>query len=152
MLIRLENGAPVEHPVSDYNFRALYPAVSFPRYLKPADVEPFGFGLYEYSQQPELAKYQKMVEGVPVLKDDGTWYQQWDVVEMSAEEKAQADVEQAALMRSFRTNKLTASDWTQIADSGVDASTWQGYRQSLRDLPTQSGFPWEVSWPEPPSV
>lgn len=151
MLIRLENGVPVEHPVDDYNFRALFPAVSFPRYLTPADVEPFGYGMYEYSQQPELRKYQKMVEGVPVKKDDGMWYQQWEVVEMNAEEKVEADKAQGAYVRAVRSAKLTASDWTQLPDSPVDGSAWLSYRQALRDIPAQAGFPWDVVWPEEPA-
>ena len=27
---------------------------------------------------------------------------------------------------------------------------WQTYRQALRDVPTQEGFPWSVTWPEQP--
>lgn len=151
MLIRLENGVPVEHPVDDYNFRALFPAVSFPRYLTPADVEPFGYGMYEYSQYPELGRYQKAIEGAPVKKDDGMWYQQWNTVEMSAEEKAEADKKQADLMRAHRSARLAKSDWTQLADSPVDGANWLSYRQALRDVPSQAGFPWEITWPEEPA-
>jgi len=151
MLIHLENGAPVEHPVDDYNFRALFPAVSFPRYLTPADVEPFGYGMYEYSQYPELGKYQKAIEGAPVKKDDGMWYQQWNVVEMSAQEKLQVDQEKAATVRNTRSFKLSQCDWTQLPDSPVDGTAWLSYRQALRDVPSQTGFPWDVVWPEEPS-
>jgi hypothetical protein len=28
---------------------------------------------------------------------------------------------------------------------------WAVYRQALRDIPEQPGFPWEVEWPVPPS-
>lgn len=151
MLIRLENGVPVEHPVDEYNFRGLYPGVSFPRYLTPDDVEGFGFGMYEFSQIPEAPKYKKVVEGTPVKKDNGVWYQQWEIVDMNEEEKAAADEEQASLVRAIRNDKLWRSDWTQLADSPVDGAAWLSYRQALRDVSSQAGFPWEVIWPEEPA-
>ena len=60
-----------------------------------------------------------------------------------------SDAEQAKNVRQTRDQKLKDLDWTQGKDipdavSGPAAVT----RQSLRDLPTQSGFPWEVTWPD----
>jgi hypothetical protein len=151
MLIRLENGIPTGHPVDDYNFRTLHPGVSFPRYLSPDDVEPLGFGLYEFSQIPETPKYKKVVEETPVKKENGIWCQQWNVVDMNAEEKLTADAARAEEVRLERSSELAASDWTQLPDSPVNSAAWLVYRQELRDVPAQSGFPWEVSWPEPPA-
>jgi hypothetical protein len=45
---------------------------------------------------------------------------------------------------------LKESDWTQVADAPVDQSAWADYRQALRDVPQQSGFPQEVVWPTKP--
>lgn len=53
-------------------------------------------------------------------------------------------------IRSERGNLLIASDWTQVADAPVDKAAWATYRQALRDVPTQAGFPWEVTWPTQP--
>lgn len=53
-------------------------------------------------------------------------------------------------IRSLRDAKLTKSDWTQVADAPVDKTAWATYRQSLRDVPSQSGFPNEVTWPTEP--
>ena len=58
-----------------------------------------------------------------------------------------------ASARATRDQKLTASDWTQMADSPLsdsDKTAWAVYRQSLRDLPTASGFPHTMTWPEEP--
>jgi hypothetical protein len=151
MLIRLENGIPTGHPVDDYNFRTLHPGVSFPRYLSPDDVEPLGFGLYEFSQIPEAPKYKKVVEETPVKKENGIWYQQWNVVDMNAEEKTEADEEQASLVRFERSFRLKKSDWTQLPDSPVDSAAWLTYRQALRDVPDQAGFPWDIVWPTEPA-
>jgi len=46
---------------------------------------------------------------------------------------------------------LKESDWTQVADAPVDQSAWADYRQALRDVPQQEGFPQEVVWPNPPA-
>lgn len=58
--------------------------------------------------------------------------------------------EKAAAIRAQRNWRLSSSDWTQIADSPVDAAAWAAYRQALRDVPQQAGFPETVVWPEPP--
>ena len=50
-----------------------------------------------------------------------------------------------------RNMRLIQTDWTQNAD--VPESTrlkWIPYRQALRDIPQQPGFPYHVDWPTPP--
>lgn len=54
------------------------------------------------------------------------------------------------LVRAERYELLETSDWTQVNDSPVDKSAWATYRQLLRDVPQQSGFPNTISWPEKP--
>ena len=56
----------------------------------------------------------------------------------------------AALARAERNARLSASDWTQLADAPVDKAAWAAYRQALRDIPQQEGFPENVQWPEQP--
>jgi hypothetical protein len=70
--------------------------------------------------------------------------------EQEAEYKAMKDAEQAASVRQQRTEKLKDSDWTQIADSTADKALWATYRQALRDVTSQAGFPWTIEWPEQP--
>jgi hypothetical protein len=62
----------------------------------------------------------------------------------SAAEKASAGT------RAERDRLLAASDWTQVKDATVDQAAWAAYRQALRDLPQQSGFPQNVVWPSKP--
>jgi hypothetical protein len=47
-------------------------------------------------------------------------------------------------------DQLAASDWTQVADTPVDRAAWATYRQALRDVPDQTGFPDAVAWPVAP--
>ena len=60
------------------------------------------------------------------------------------------DEEVAGQVRAERNGLLTASDWTQVADAPVDKAAWATYRQALRDVTTQAGFPWTIEWPEQP--
>ena len=57
---------------------------------------------------------------------------------------------QAQRVRVQRAALLQASDWTQLDDSPVDKHIWANYRQELRDIPQQPGFPWEINWPKQP--
>lgn len=56
-----------------------------------------------------------------------------------------------AEVRKERDTLLVSSDWTQVLDAPVDQTAWATYRQSLRDIPDQAGFPDTVTWPTPPS-
>jgi hypothetical protein len=63
---------------------------------------------------------------------------------------AKAAEKKSAQARSERDQLLSASDWTQVADAPVDQAAWATYRQSLRDIPQQAGFPSNVTWPSKP--
>jgi hypothetical protein len=54
-------------------------------------------------------------------------------------------------VRTERDRLLAASDWTQVADAPVDQAAWAEYRQALRDVPEQAGFPENVVWPTKPN-
>lgn len=76
----------------------------------------------------------------------------WDVIngEFVDNRPAQALVDDSLLIRLKRNGLLAASDWTQLTDAPVDRATWATYRQALRDLPQQAGFPSNVQWPVEP--
>jgi hypothetical protein len=53
-------------------------------------------------------------------------------------------------VRQERNARLTASDWTQVADAPVDKAAWAAYRQSLRDLPSVYSGEGAIPWPVAP--
>ena len=56
-------------------------------------------------------------------------------------------------VRHDRNSRLTQCDWTQVDDTPLDnvaKAKWAAYRQALRDVPDQPGFPFNVVWPEQP--
>jgi hypothetical protein len=53
-----------------------------------------------------------------------------------------------------RNQLLSASDWTQIPGNPLTTeqqTAWATYRQELRDITAQSGYPFNVIWPTPPT-
>jgi hypothetical protein len=59
----------------------------------------------------------------------------------------------AANARIVRNRLLAATDWTQVRDVPIDATVsyaFAVYRQELRDVPQQPGFPMEINWPVAP--
>lgn len=52
-----------------------------------------------------------------------------------------------------RSKLLSESDWTQLTDIPlVTKSLWQPYRQALRDITEQRGYPINVIWPIKPNT
>ena len=80
----------------------------------------------------------------------GSWYTKYSVADMGADAIAAKDAEQAKSVREQRSAKLAESDWTQLTDAPINSALWAVYRQQLRDVPSQAGFPWEINWPTQP--
>lgn len=62
-------------------------------------------------------------------------------------------VDEIAEVRAIRDMLLADSDWTQVLDCPIDEADialWRIYRQALRDVPQQDGFPHSVEWPGKP--
>ena len=167
MEIRIRDTGEV---VTESQFRAAHKNTSLPRQLSEqvlndlgADVvfegpQASGGDHYQYSQRQGVEQingkwYTKYVLG-PIFTDneDATAAQQ------EAAYKAQKDAEQAAAIRAERDRRLAECDWVTI--KAIDASmdgfgiqlpkVWMDYRQALRDVTAQAGFPWNVTWPVQP--
>ena len=93
-----------------------------------------------------MARFRATAEGnIPFTPEEEA--------ERDAEEAAWAAGENdrlAAAAREKRNALLAECDWTQVADAPVDKAAWASYRQALRDVPSQPGFPYNVIWPEVP--
>jgi hypothetical protein len=68
----------------------------------------------------------------------------------AAPEQTASEEELSVSARSRRDVLLRDSDWAVSTDAPTDKAAWQTYRQALRDVPQQEGFPQEVTWPEKP--
>jgi hypothetical protein len=113
-----------------------------------------GGTIYQYSQASGVEQidgkwYTKHILG-PVFIDTTVEGVTTTAAEHEAAYKAIKDAEQAKSVRQSRSDKLADCDWTQVADAPVDKAVWATYRQALRDITTQDGFPWSVTWPDAP--
>jgi hypothetical protein len=163
MQIRIRESGAVMY---EGEFRALFPNTSMPQQLSEELLNSFGADVvFEGAQATGGTVYQySQASGVEEI--DGKWYTKYilgpvfldqvvDGVTTTAAEqedayKAQKDAEQAKNVRATRDAKLAECDWTQVADAPVDKAVWATYRQALRDVTAQEGFPWTVTYPEQP--
>jgi hypothetical protein len=151
MHVKVTDGAVEAFP---YGLRELMrdnPNTSFPEGV--GDEFLVQYGIYPVTPaeipQPFDNVNQNCAVANPVLVD-GTWTQSWLITEASDAEKAQRLGDLAQNARANRDNLLQMSDWTQVADTPVDKAPWAAYRQELRDITTQSGFPRTIVWPVSP--
>jgi hypothetical protein len=150
MYILAPNQVAKTYPYTIGELRRDNPNTSFPK--KPTEATLASWGVYPVATtaQPAFSHAtQNLIEGDPVLVD-GQWKQTWVVTDATPEQVTQRSEQQADDMRNKRNALLANSDWTQIADAPVDATAWATYRQALRDITTQVGFPNEVIWPVEP--
>jgi hypothetical protein len=134
-----------EYPVYLSDIKNQYPYTSFPSEL--ADFHPY----YVVHEQPfpQVDQYHKVIEIFPII-ENGIWIQQYSVVALSEEELSSMVKARAIPLRARRNQLLSQSDWTQVLDAPVDKAAWATYRQALRDVTQQTGFPLEVTWPQQP--
>jgi len=145
MQIRIQSTGAV---VYEGEFRALFPSTSLPQQLTEALINELGGDVVFEGQQASPTRYQTaFADGVEQV--DGKWYTKYSVAEMSAEAIATKDAEQSTSVRKQRDDKLAATDWRYRRDQ-TTTQAWDDYCQALRDVPSQSGFPWEVTWPTQP--
>ena len=149
LFIKLENNLPTGHPIKEENFRQLFPQVSFPRFYTADAVEPYGYGIYDFSAAPKATGYTKYIEVQPVKNESGVWVQAWVLVDMTDEEKQEYDVKICNKVRKERNDKLAETDWTALTDVTMPPEITT-YRQALRDITDHANFPHlqDSDWPE----
>ena len=70
----------------------------------------------------------------------------WTITEATSDDLVLLTATEARLMRDERNTRLGATDWVGASDINM-SSEYTIYRQSLRDVPTQTGFPYSITWP-----
>lgn len=148
MQIRIRQTGAVMY---EAEFRAYQKANGGPTWAATTEevLEALGADVVFEGPQAQPTRYQVAFrDGVEQV--EGKWYTKYSVADMDAEAIAAKDAEQAKSVRNSRTQMLKDSDWTQVADAPVDQAAWAAYRQALRDITAQAGFPWTVDWPIAP--
>jgi hypothetical protein len=144
MHIKLTNGQPEKYSIGQ--LRRDNPNTSFPK--NPTDQLLAEWGVYPYTS-PDRPEYdplvQRCVEG-DFAEVSGAWLLPW-VVENKPQEDAERNV------RNRRDSLLSETDWVVVmhTEKGTNIPLeWELYRQQLRDITGQEGFPYSVDWPTKP--
>jgi Phage tail assembly chaperone protein len=113
-----------------------------------------GSVVVEVTEEPDPTDFDLtkkiQISTTPVLKNT-KWVLEKTIVSKTSQELQQDTLIKSIEIRTARNNLLQSCDWTQLADAtDFTKAAWKNYRQQLRDLPDQAGFPWTVTWPDFP--
>ncbi len=138
--------------VSQGEFRSRNKGTSFPKVWTPELVDELGMDPVFETPAPEITVYQTAFkDGVEQVADKWVW--KWAVSDMDDEAKATKDAEAAKAVRAQRDRLIAETDWIVIKNLELNQNVpgiWEVYRQNLRDVPSQAGFPHNVTWPVKP--
>lgn len=138
--------------LSQGQVRSMYPNTSFPKTWGQELIEELGLDLVYETPKPNITIYQKATQS-GVEQVNGKWVWKWIVSEMSDSEKEKFDSEAAQQVRATRDSRLAETDWIVIKNLELNQNVpgvWEVYRQALRDITKQIGFPHNVTWPVKP--
>lgn len=134
--------------MTESEFRSLHPNTSFPPQLTVELLDSFGADPVLNGPQAQPTRYQVAFrDGVEEI--NGQWFTKFSVTDMDADAIAALDASQAASIRADRNRRLSETDWRFRSDM-TPSQAWIDYCQALRDVPSQAGFPWDVTWPVEP--
>lgn len=149
MYAKIQDQTVVKYPYTFLDMRMDNPLTSFPESPTEESLREFNVVVVQPVGKPIVDYLHSATEDVPTILN-GTWTQVWVVSDATAAEIADRTEERATSVRFARNAALTNSDWTQVADAPVDKAIWAEYRQQLRDVTAQQGFPFSVVWPVQP--
>ena len=143
MYVRIENGAVAEFPYLLGKLKQDNPNTSFPASIPEETLNSYGvYTVTEVTKPTCNYATHEVVENDPVLTD-GVWTQSWSV------NQRPTDVA-SGYIRNERNQRLADTDHHALSDTGAMTTEMSTYRQALRDITSQSGFPFNVTWPTKP--
>jgi hypothetical protein len=86
---------------------------------------------------------QFLVRDLAPALTDGAWVIGYTVENIPIEDAVRN-------VRQRREGLIQKTDWMALSDSPDMTESWKEYRQALRDITSQSSFPYSVEWPTKP--
>lgn len=139
MFIRITNGNPTPYTIGQ--LRRDNPQTSFPKDIPAEILVSFDVYPVKATPPPQIDNNTHLLTQDVQLIDD-EWRRVWQEVELP-----QDQVEDN--IREHRDGLLQETDWMALSDNTMTPE-WATYRQSLRDITSQDGFPNTVTWPVAP--
>lgn len=141
MFVKLTNGNASKYPYTLGDLRRDNPQTSFPKQVPTTTLEAYGVYPVQQMNPPAFDnKTHQRVESVQQV--NGVWTQHWEVSPLPYEQACER-------VRIHRDNLLRQTDWMALSDVAM-APNMATYRQALRDITAQQGFPHSVEWPVKP--
>jgi hypothetical protein len=142
MYVKLtSSGQPNQFPYTLGNLRRDNSQTSFPKNIPDELLAEYNVYPVKTSNAPDFdSKTHNVKQSVELV--DGSWAQVWSIVQID-EQVATNNV------RAHRNRLISDTDWMALTDNTMPPE-WASYRQALRDLTSQDGFPFAVAWPEKP--
>lgn len=147
MYAKIENNQVVEWPIM--NLRQRLPEMSLPEVLTEGNL-PDTFVIVHNVVPNYNPSTEKLVQYEKPIFQNNRWEYGYTVVDLDPQELETQTAALADLVRQQRIQLLAESDWTQVADAPVDKAAWATYRQQLREVTNQPGFPTNLEWPTKP--
>ena len=145
LLVKASNNTVEQYPYSLGLLRKDNPNTSFPK--KPSASDMAAFGVHPVTEvTPSLGDGQKLVKTWTPTLSGSDWVLAHQAVDLTVEEVTAATAVVAANVREARDKLLAKTDWTSASDLTM-SSAMTTYRQALRDVPAQAGFPDTITWP-----
>jgi hypothetical protein len=143
-------GGQTTYPYSIGQLRNDNPNVSFPKSVPDATLAAYGVYSVTVLDAPayDVSK-QRIEQDAQPTENNGQWELRWSVVKLTAEELAAKVAAVKADVRMKRDRLLSATDWMALSDVTMSPA-WAAYRQGLRDITKQAGFPNNIVWPKEP--
>jgi hypothetical protein len=139
----------IRYPYTLPDLRLDTPGTSFPIEIDDATAASFGVVPVKPTTPPQET-HTINLERTAVLKD-GVWVEKWLEIPATKEQIQERIASCANDVRQTRNQLLAECDWTQLPDAPtLVLDSWKEYRQSLRNVPKQQGFPWNIIWPQMP--
>ena len=144
------------YPYSIDQYRAENKNKSLPKFLNNRYLATeYVFPVYA-SDRPEYNEPTQAIRADienPYLDEDSEWKYYWVIVEKTEEQIARDTEAKATEVRTQRDTLLSECDWVTLRAADTNTLldlTWATYRQALRDVTAQDGFPYTIEWPEKP--
>ena len=150
MFVKSTNGTVRTFPYNIGQLRRDNPNTSFPRVVPETTMAAYNMFPVERDVEPAFDPLTQKVEvaATPVLAN-GKWVLPKTVVALTATEVAGITAAKAQGVRNQRDKLIANTDWMALSDSTLTPA-WAAYRQALRDVTSQAGFPHTVDWPKEP--
>jgi len=142
-------------PYSIGDLRRDNPNTSFPRNPPEEMLATWNVFPIKDRSAPEFDPATESCIQVNPTLENAEWVMTWEVIPASAEEIAERLKSKSQDVRQKRNQLLADTDWTQMPDSPLDLdgkAAWALYRETLRMVPEQADFPWNVQWPPVPGA